>query len=415
MIKILAIGRIPALVLALSLAIPGRAAALDFEEGSWRLIDEYRKSTAGIKDLPVSSGMIVFDYVDIGDDQEPLLGGSTAGLGRYLRNIVVDELTGHGFTVVDQGRLADAMRRVGFTVEDIYRDDRVLRLMDEFPGVGGIVSGNITSSGNPALLDVETTLRRRERGGLAPLVGLSTVVADSNADAVIGVNVPPLSDNRPNLILAGHPFLDAAAPYRMEIIGVNGAKEFRYRNSRVYVAGEKGERFVIRLFNHSRRPVAVALFVDAVPVNMPSPAAEFAGKAAILPSKAKKILVPPGTALDIKGWRGEDGSTTPFLFADAADSGSMGRMFWDSIGMVSAAFFDTKDGVRSMWDVTTGEDGWLLKEIPDKGAESTVSSVIDEDGRERELRHAATPAVMLSVHYDIPRRVGNYSLVQGGK
>lgn len=385
----------------------------DFEDGSWKLIEEYRDFRGAAKNFAIGGGMIVLDYVDLTEGKGPVLGGPTAGLGRYLRDIIACDLVDAGIGVVDRDRVAEVMRKTGFLVDDLYRDDVVLRFMDHFPEASGIITGNITLSGNPAQLDVETTLRSRDGDAFVPIVGISSIMTDSNVSAVTGVNQPPLSDNRPNLILAGHPFLDPRAPYRLEIAGRDGTKELRYRNSRVFVAGVAGEEYSITLTNNSGRAAAVALFVDAVPVGNPVPkAGDAIDKSYVLPSRAGKIILDAGQSREIRGWRLGDGATHPFVFAAAADSEDLGRNFWESTGIVSAVFYDVGEGVRLLWDVTRREDGWVLKNIPDPRAATVVSPVFDAAGVPRSVRHSATPAAVLNVHYGPPQRVKNYSPVK---
>lgn len=403
-----------AIALGFALLIGG-AAAMDFDEDSRRLADEYQVVAGGEKSFDGPGSLVVLDYLDLTGGGEPRIGGETAALGRYLRNVIAGELYGNGIDVVEADRVATALKRMRFTAADVYDDERVLALLGEFPEAGGIVTGEITASEGPSVLHVETTLRRREGDELVPQVGMSTLVLDGNAAAAAGLNIPPLSDSRPNLILRGHPFLDPAAPFRVEIVGRNGVKPLRFRNAQVYVEGETGDDFSIRLINNSGRPAAVSVFVDGLPVNTPAMSSrDVADKANVVPAESEKLVVRSGEEFDVGGWRDDAGKGGGFAFSSAPDSAVSDRAFWDGVGLISVVFYDAgEDDSRGIWDVSDDEDSWVYKEIPGGGSGTVATAAKDADGRAVSVRHSRAPVALFNIRYDIPERVRNYSLVGG--
>lgn len=387
------------------------ATGQDFEEDKRQLIMEYRNMTGDTQSL--AAAMIVLDYVDNTGEGSPTIGGSTAGLGRYLRDVIACDMAASGIEIIAPNQIAEVMRKSEFLMEDVYKDAAILALMAQFPNAAGIVTGVITHSRNPALIDVETTLRVKINGELIPTVGLSSIVMDSNVSAAMGVNNPPLSDNRPNLVLAGHPFRDRDAPYRVEILGKSGVKRCRYKNSRVFVAGDPGESYAIRLTNNSANTVAAALFVDSRSVGAPPPSQMYQpiDKSYASPSEAEKIVIEPGCSMVIQGWRLNSGFT-PFIFATATDSESLERNFWDSTGLISAIFYEAATDSRIIWDVSRDEEKWVLKRLPDPRAGSVESPVYGVGNVNSLVRHAESPGAVLNIHYDIARKVDNYSLVK---
>lgn len=342
--------------------------------------------------------ILVVDFADqTGVDDEPRLGGGTAGMGRFLRDMFA---ASGGDGVVDLETTLEALRRLDFRIDDCHDMERVEALMDAVPGVDRLLHGFIVPTGNPSVLKCETVLLTRDEGEIVTFSSVNDIVITDDMSLFRGGNYPPLSDNRPNTVLPRHPLTDPDSPFRMEILDGNGeARELRIRNDRAYVSGGVGGGFDVRLINNSDHPAAVALFIDAK-----STAPD--GGGAVLPSSAPKYVIPANSSEVISGW-GERG-TPRFSFGRPTNSDRSSRNHWDAVGVVSAAFYPmTSENTTVIWDID-GEDAWRAKLLPAAGDLLSSPAAGGKGRRKSDIRHASSPASILSVHYDTPERVRRY-------
>jgi hypothetical protein len=341
--------------------------------------------------------VLVVDFADqVGSDDEPRLGGGTAGMGRFLRDI----FAAAGGEAVDLETTLDALRRLDFQIADCHDLKRVGVLLDAVPGADRLIHGFISPAANPSVLQFESLLAAREGGEIVASSVVGSVVVDGDMELFRGGNYPPLSDNLPNTALPGHPFTDPDALFRMDILDGNGkARELRIRNDRAYVAGGAGGGFGVRLTNNSDHPAAVALFVDAKP-------AASAGEEVFLPSNAPKYVVPARSSTVISGWG--DGETPRFSFGRSPDSDQQARNYWDAVGVISAAFYPAvPENMAVIWDIDR-ENAWRAKYLPASGPLLSSAAAADPGDGKPVVAHASFPGAILSVHYDVSARVGKY-------
>ncbi|MDR1535543.1 MAG: hypothetical protein LBU64_10690 [Planctomycetota bacterium] len=343
---------------------------------------------------------VVVDFADqTGDASEPRLGGGTAGLGRYLRNRVARTYRENDIRVLGLGDTLAVLEKLGFAPEDVEDDGAVRRLLSE-TGAEALIYGIISSTRDPAVLQLETIARRLVDGESLIESILIDLVMDRNLEFAKASNLPPLSDNRPNTVLSGHPLIDVLTPYGLEVLGAGGPKPLRVKNDRLYIAGDPGESYRIRLRNNSRWPVAVSLFVDMVP------AAGGAGDdPAELAAIAEKIVVDADSevVLDRRPDGGEE-----FRFSEVTDSDSQTREYWQDAGVITASFYPAAEkATADVWDVDDS-DSWSLKEFPASGGKSLSSRAAGRSGRSGTISHFPSPSAILSLHYDVSRNVNNY-------
>ncbi|MDR1613674.1 MAG: hypothetical protein LBT97_12960 [Planctomycetota bacterium] len=377
-------------------ASPAASPAEDAEPGLADKAVELRRRS-GRKN---AGRVLVVDFADqVGIDDEPRLGGGTAGMGRFFRDI----FAAAGGEAVDLETTLDALRRLDFRIDDCHDGKRVGALMDAVPGADRLIHGFIAPTANPSVLQFESMLLAREDGEIVASSVVGSVAVDGDMELLRGDTYPPLSDNLPNTVLTGHPFSDPDALFRMEILDRDGgARELRIRNDRAYVAGGVGGAFSVRLTNNSAHPAAVALFIDA------KPAASADGEV-FLPSNAPKYLVPARSSTVISGWG--DGGGPRFSFGRSPDSDRQTRNYWDAVGVISAAFYPVvPENMAVIWDIDR-EKAWRAKILPASGSLLSSATAADRRGRKRDVAdvaHASSPGAILSVHYDASARVGNY-------
>ena len=111
---------------------------------------------------------------------------------------------------------------------------------------------------------------------------------------------------------------------------------------RTYVVGEAGQRYVLRVQNHTGNRVEVVATVDGLDVLDGRP-----GKF----SKRGYILQPWGT-LDIEGFRRSDSTVAAFRFGSVRDSYAARKGHGRNVGVIGVAFFDESG---SSWPWTDRE------------------------------------------------------------
>lgn len=401
------VGRYGAIRGALALALPGLMAVLAAAAGPGRAaeVDGDFLNTAK------NGGKVVFvDLLDMtAEDEEPRLGGATANLGRHLRNVSAATFAERGVRVVALDKTLEALRRLDFRPEQLDDHNAVRRLLAALDAKA-LVHGYITPSTDPSLLTVELLLLELADGRPATASQRFTVAIDADVDIARGANLPPLSDNRPNAISPGHPLLDPAAPFTLQLLGPDGPHPLRIRNDRLYVGGKPGEAFRLRLVNRTAGAVVAVVYVDGLPTTEPGVNRRSVDHAARATARNGAILLAPGQEKIIDAWtgRGAGAAREALRFARTGDSTTFSRAFWEESGVVTAVFHPV-DAQRSVtvWDVS--EQGeWRMKTFPPGLDNRITSSIASASGDTRPVPHAARPAAVLSLHYDSPERVANY-------
>jgi hypothetical protein len=107
---------------------------------------------------------------------------------------------------------------------------------------------------------------------------------------------------------------------------------------RTYVVGEAGDRYVVRVENHTGNRVEVVATVDGLDV--------LDGRAGSF-RKRGYILEPWGT-LDIEGFRRSDSAVAAFRFGSVRDAYASRKGQGRNVGVIGVAFFD-ESGSRWPW------------------------------------------------------------------
>ncbi|HEY6880448.1 MAG TPA: hypothetical protein VI299_20635, partial [Polyangiales bacterium] len=102
-----------------------------------------------------------------------------------------------------------------------------------------------------------------------------------------------------------------AGDYELEVlVDSEPTPTFSHRGE-TYVLGREGERYVLRVHNHSARRIEAVVTVDGLDVIDGEPG-DFARK--------RGYLVPPYGSVDIEGWRLSDQQAAVFRFAPIGES-----------------------------------------------------------------------------------------------
>lgn len=121
-------------------------------------------------------------------------------------------------------------------------------------------------------------------------------------------------------------------PVRMALVDRDRGTELRSYpgQGQRWVAGERGHRYAVRLYNDSPRRVLVVLSVDGVNA--------ISGENAD-PSQTGYVLN-PGQRADITGWRKSQDEVAQFVFSSPSGSYASRTGRPDNIGVVGVAVFD---------------------------------------------------------------------------
>ena len=169
--------------------------------------------------------------------------------------------------------------------------------------------------------------------------------------------------------------------YSLEVIS-HGAPLTIYRHAgKSWVEGRRGERFSIRIANHTRRRVEVVVSVDGLDV--------VDGERADHRSKRGYLLAPHQT-YDIDGYRLSYSEVATFRFSDIGDSYAARRGDARRVGVVEAAFYPgrrrpprprphpirPRGGARKTWDEAPGDAG--AADAPAPKAEEMAPHTLDD-------------------------------------
>ncbi|HDS1580795.1 hypothetical protein [uncultured Stenotrophomonas sp.] len=138
----------------------------------------------------------------------------------------------------------------------------------------------------------------------------------------------PLAGFRP----APPPPAYEAGPVRMTLVDRDRGTELRSypAEGQRWVAGERGHRYAVRLYNDSPRRVLVVLSVDGINA--------ISGEDAD-PAQTGYVLN-PGQRADITGWRKSQDEVAQFVFSSPGSSYASRTGRADNIGVVGVAVFE---------------------------------------------------------------------------
>lgn len=139
----------------------------------------------------------------------------------------------------------------------------------------------------------------------------------------------PLAGFRPAPLL---PPMPQDGPVRMALVDRDRGTELRSypADGQRWVAGERGHRYAVRLYNDSPRRVLVVLSVDGVNA--------ISGEDAD-PSQTGYVLN-PGQRADITGWRKTQDEVAQFVFSSPGNSYASRTGRPGNVGVVGIAVFD---------------------------------------------------------------------------
>ncbi|WP_313177800.1 hypothetical protein [Stenotrophomonas sp.] len=126
-------------------------------------------------------------------------------------------------------------------------------------------------------------------------------------------------------------------PVRMSLVDRDRGTELRSypADGQRWVAGERGHRYAVRLYNDSPRRVLVVLSVDGINA--------ISGEDAT-PSQTGYVLN-PGQSADITGWRKSQDEVAQFVFSSPGGSYASRTGRPDNVGVIGIAVFNE----RTVW------------------------------------------------------------------
>jgi hypothetical protein len=157
----------------------------------------------------------------------------------------------------------------------------------------------------------------------------------------------------------------------------------------VFIPASQGEVYQIRLYNRSPQRVAVALYIDGL---------NTIGMKRELPSAGKKWVLNPNQTATVRGWQVDANKAREFTFVGFTESVAARQRFTDQIGLITAPFYP-EAAARPRAARTRARIG--------TGAGQEVASAV----KQVVFRSAASPAAILTVHYDAADVVGKYKRI----
>jgi hypothetical protein len=129
---------------------------------------------------------------------------------------------------------------------------------------------------------------------------------------------------------------DAVGDYRLELLSEWNTLPIWHHSGRAWVEGREGERYTIRIYNHSSRRVEAVVSVDGRDVIDGGPA-----------SLSKRgYVIPPWSSIDIDGFRLNWNEVAAFRFTDARKSYAVRMGSPWAVGVVAVALFPEKTFYR---------------------------------------------------------------------
>jgi hypothetical protein len=139
----------------------------------------------------------------------------------------------------------------------------------------------------------------------------------------------PVLDGRGDEALRG-PLASRAAGYELEVLVDGVPAPTFFQGGGTYVLGQRGERYTLRIANHTGRRVEAVVSVDGRDV--------VDGRGADYRSK-RGYLVPAWGQVEIDGWRLSRAQVAAFRFSPVADSYAARTGSAREVGVIGAAIF----------------------------------------------------------------------------
>ena len=126
------------------------------------------------------------------------------------------------------------------------------------------------------------------------------------------------------------PLTSAASGYELQVLVDGSPAPTFFSSGETYVMGTQGERYTLRVVNHTGRRVEAVASVDGRDVVDGRPA-DFRGK--------RGYIVPAWGSVDIDGWRLTRAQVAAFRFSSVADSYAARTGSAREVGVIGAAIF----------------------------------------------------------------------------
>ncbi len=310
------------------------------------------------------------------------LGAEFGLLGRScaadLESFLVAQSVGR-FGVADRRRMAQALEELNFTVHELGSTEALAKLGRQAGDVPVIAVGTLfdregrTVSLRGQLLATDGTGLVGQAGGVArlndsewALLGRSVRVEPTDypkqPDAPVSTIPWEVDDIRQLEDRADrdHPLADPSFPYRVSLVVDGQRREPVFRGSEALVPVAAGERYQVRIENHSQEPVFLRLLVDGLNT---LPERVLTGKGVrveVLP-RAERLPAQPVNLSEARAWRldaplagrtsrayvvrgfysqvGDDSRYNVFQVVDARDSQAARLGFAEQVGQITAAFY----------------------------------------------------------------------------
>jgi len=162
------------------------------------------------------------------------------------------------------------------------------------------------------------TFRKKTARGLAMALAF-TLLSGACAEA------RPVGDPR-----AAGPLTSAAGGYELQVLVDGVPAPTFFQGGESYVMGQLGERYTLRILNHTGRRIEAVASVDGRDV-VDGHAADFRNK--------RGYLVPAWGVVDIDGWRLTRAQVAAFRFSSVADSYAARTGTAREVGVIGAAIF----------------------------------------------------------------------------
>ena len=311
------------------------------------------------------------------------LGAEFGLLGRScaadLESYLVAQSVGR-FGVADRQRMAQAVKQGNFTVDQFGSNEALADLGRRAGEVPVVVVGTFLAR-EGRVVRLRCQLLATDGTGL---VGQARGVARLNDSewALLGrsVRVEPTDYPKqpelpaPTIPLEvedigqleeradrGHPLADPSFPYRVSLVVDGQRREPVFRGAEALVPVAAGERYQVRIENHSQEPVFLRLLVDGLNT---LPERVLTGKGVrveVLP-RAERLAAQPVNLSEARAWRldaplsgrtsrayivrgfysqvGDDSRYNVFQVVDARDSQAARLGFAEQAGLITAAFYE---------------------------------------------------------------------------
>lgn len=140
----------------------------------------------------------------------------------------------------------------------------------------------------------------------------------------------PIAPTGPTDGRAPAPLTSRAGGYELQVLSGGVPVPTFFQSGGAYVMGQLGERYTLRVVNHTGRRIEAVVSVDGRDV-VDGRAAEYRGK--------RGYLVPAYGQVDIEGWRLSNAQVAAFRFSAVADSYAARTGSAREVGVIGAAIF----------------------------------------------------------------------------